>query len=967
MNRVALYVRALLAAAALAGMLFGLPVLMAWIFGNPLPDMDALRVGDFSDDVIIHIGASVAWVGWAYFVLLVLLESRAQIIDQAPPPLPGLSGERNVFQPLIAALLLSAPVTLTAGGPALASSQPPPANGATTSDTATTTSHRATPTRSTDEQLRAQPVAYTQHPAAQNRPADDAESGQTFLQGMGSGVGLSLTAAGVFAAIRRRRQHHNASRRPGCLPATIPPDAANTERLVSNGARTGEAVRARLQQALDHLDAQAATANRPHPPVLAAHIDEQRIDLILTETAPDALPAPWRQEQADPDARWWTLAVTDQMSLQQMPADAPAEEAARASRAWVWIGSSSRFGGRPATARRQDDVWLLNLRQAPVLRVIGPEHTGTDLVRAMALSAFPSSNQASLRLSIDSTADELIDLAQQIHTNPHTSGPTETGAAPADSAANASAGATTAGVPCQQATSTSLDGRPPSATSRFATDQPEPHYDLLIIDTIRPSRSSTPQSIEAATVLTLTNDLASVRPDEVRLVVDATGQLHTSFAAPRITAAGLSADQFAHLRPALQASSAPATRQPPLAQQPAASEHDQPRPPITVLGAPAPATTTTAAQNPAHTHRRRPEGTRAGRSRRPERPLHNQQPATHETGERQDPTDENTHSISPRTPPGASLLDEHEPATLITRTGIDPEDLLALAPILTPDNQATYRNDPTLDADLAQWHNDQCPRPKLRLLGPIHVTATGTPPSGGRRIPWLTEVVTLLSAHPEGLTYDQLAENLWPDDAATKAASAMPRQTISAVRRWLGTDPHTSQPYLPEARKGGDTRGIYRINHLLTDADLARRLRARGAAKGPDGLHDLQTALDLVTGTILEGRRRNGYAWLTTTPLLTDLNAMISEIAHTLAVHWLTAGHPARAEQTARTAVLAGSVEDAIHLDLIAALESLGRTSETDWWIQRLIAVHDGEVEEDLPPRTLARLDQVRQKIRFRA
>ena len=56
----------------------------------------------------------------------------------------------------------------------------------------------------------------------------------------------------------------------------------------------------------------------------------------------------------------------------------------------------------------------------------------------------------------------------------------------------------------------------------------------------------------------------------------------------------------------------------------------------------------------------------------------------------------------------------------------------------------------------------------------------------------------------------------------------------------------------------------------------------------------------------------------------------------------------------AEVALLAGSSADTPLLDLIAANEALGNTAEADSYVKRIMANHDAEVEEDLPPRTAA-------------
>ena len=50
----------------------------------------------------------------------------------------------------------------------------------------------------------------------------------------------------------------------------------------------------------------------------------------------------------------------------------------------------------------------------------------------------------------------------------------------------------------------------------------------------------------------------------------------------------------------------------------------------------------------------------------------------------------------------------------------------------------------------------------------------------------------------------------------------------------------------------------------------------------------------------------------------------------------------------------AGSSEDTVLLDLVAASDAMGNTAEADAYEKRIMTNHDAEVEEDLPPRTAA-------------
>jgi hypothetical protein len=144
----------------------------------------------------------------------------------------------------------------------------------------------------------------------------------------------------------------------------------------------------------------------------------------------------------------------------------------------------------------------------------------------------------------------------------------------------------------------------------------------------------------------------------------------------------------------------------------------------------------------------------------------------------------------------------------------------------------------------------------------------------------------------------------------------------------------------------------YRLEGVLVDAELFRRLRLRGVARGADGITDLGAALDLVKGPPFSDRRPDGYGWLAENPLDHIYAGMLVDVAHIVATHHLAAGEPEKAVAAAQVALRAGSSEDVPLLDLVAACDLMDNRGEADAYVKRILANHDAEVEEDLPPRT---------------
>ncbi|MGB8384718.1 MAG: hypothetical protein WCG47_26335, partial [Dermatophilaceae bacterium] len=218
-----------------------------------------------------------------------------------------------------------------------------------------------------------------------------------------------------------------------------------------------------------------------------------------------------------------------------------------------------------------------------------------------------------------------------------------------------------------------------------------------------------------------------------------------------------------------------------------------------------------------------------------------------------------------------------------------PEDLQALAPSVPADVRTRLEQaDPTLDDDVAAWLNESSPRAKLSLLGPLTLTSPHPAPE---RLAFYAELTAYLATREHGATADQVATafNLAPGSA---------RKYLGTVRDMLGDNPDTGQPYLPHADKStaAKTRGVnvYEISGLLIDADLFRRLRLRGQARGQDGIDDYVTALRLVTGEPFSQMREGGGAWLVGGDRLDHhLTHAIVDVAHLVTTHALAAGDPA--------------------------------------------------------------------------
>ena len=306
----------------------------------------------------------------------------------------------------------------------------------------------------------------------------------------------------------------------------------------------------------------------------------------------------------------------------------------------------------------------------------------------------------------------------------------------------------------------------------------------------------------------------------------------------------------------------------------------------------------------------------------------------------------------PQSEPGTTVVPSPDTEILeVAATTV--EDLQHLAPHV-PDKvrAAVVGADPGLDADLAAWAAGT--RPHLRLLGPIQARTgtTGTPTVVAKRKAFYTELLAFLVLHPQGVTIDQVV------DAFGSDATQM-RVHLSKVRSWLGVDPSTGGNYLPDATKSpaGIARGmgIYQLVGVLADIDLFRRLRARGQARGPEGLVDLQAALELVTGEPFTGQRGRGWSWLADGVRIDQhIVCAVVDVAHTVTIAALHSGDLPLARTATETALLAAPYEDTPRLDLAAVVAAEGDRQAAERILRDGVSnrAEDGEAPDDLPART---------------
>ena len=286
-------------------------------------------------------------------------------------------------------------------------------------------------------------------------------------------------------------------------------------------------------------------------------------------------------------------------------------------------------------------------------------------------------------------------------------------------------------------------------------------------------------------------------------------------------------------------------------------------------------------------------------------------------------------------------LDAHVYADIAATT---VEDVDELAPLAVPEaRQIVERNDPGLDDDLARWESPTVSADKLILLGPVSARTVGDTKTTAHRRPFYIELLAYLTLHPAGATRVELAD-------AFGLRVERVRVDMSALRRWLGTDPRTGELYLPNADTSGsaDEPARYRLHGVLCDVDLFRRLRARGQSRGAEGIDDLIAALRLVSGEPFTDLRQEHWNWLLDGERWDHImTSAIVDVAHIVTTHALANGDAKLAGWAASVAYAAAPYDEVAQLDMIAAGAADGdhERAEAD-----LKAKVFDRRDDDLPP-----------------
>ena len=179
------------------------------------------------------------------------------------------------------------------------------------------------------------------------------------------------------------------------------------------------------------------------------------------------------------------------------------------------------------------------------------------------------------------------------------------------------------------------------------------------------------------------------------------------------------------------------------------------------------------------------------------------------------------------------------------------------------------------------------------------------------------------------------------------------------MRDWYGINPRTGEKHLPDARESTAAKaagvGVYQVDGLLVDADLFRRLRVRGEARGAAGITDLCRALTLVGGQPFDQLRTGGWSWLHEGDRLDQhMLCAIVDVAHIVTTSALKSGDLGQARAAAEVAARAAPHEEIPRLDRAAVAAAGGHAREAERILREDVCDRsdDGEAPMELSERT---------------
>jgi DNA-binding SARP family transcriptional activator len=243
-----------------------------------------------------------------------------------------------------------------------------------------------------------------------------------------------------------------------------------------------------------------------------------------------------------------------------------------------------------------------------------------------------------------------------------------------------------------------------------------------------------------------------------------------------------------------------------------------------------------------------------------------------------------------------------------------------------------------------------------QLMGGYELT--GLPEPEAERAAQLREAFAMLLLHREGVHPRVLSAALWPRGVSEDVRDAL----IGRLREWLGQDAAGSHRLIhtPDGRLTLATR-------VVSDWDVLRTLHHQAVSRAAHTPREqrkrqLADALSLARGGLLEGQRTDGrFGWLEHEIVDAQYPLLVADIALTLAEEQLKSGEAEQAYTAVRTALGAAPMDERLWNELLRSAHATNRqewlTGAAEW----LVAHHRQLFGENqaLPSQTEALLDEL--------
>ncbi|MGI5233139.1 hypothetical protein [Actinoallomurus sp. CA-142502] len=241
------------------------------------------------------------------------------------------------------------------------------------------------------------------------------------------------------------------------------------------------------------------------------------------------------------------------------------------------------------------------------------------------------------------------------------------------------------------------------------------------------------------------------------------------------------------------------------------------------------------------------------------------------------------------------------------------------------------------------------PAVDIRLLGPIEIDAPEPLDESRRAI--CTEVLVYLATHSEGVHPTVLGGAVWPRGVSASVRDA----TVARVADWLGRDSR-GRPNLYY-----DDHGRIRLgSEVRVDWETFRWLIWRSAAEPASELAYMSYALDLVRGRLMDGRPRGRYGWLATEDFEYEATARVADVAHRLALMKLDEGDARGAVTAARAGLRLAEGDEGLWRDLLRATHATGDAAQLRDVVDELRGrVAADPYTDQMQPETEALVDEL--------